>query len=280
MLVKNVEDCSTYAVNGLDRQILAVVANRHPQALCRIDDIPGIILGGAHVHPYMQQGIKKSLENALKARPGKTLTINSACRTIAGQLQLRNHFKNSRCGITAAAKPGKSNHNNLTAIDIEDSEGWRSALQKNNFRWIGEFDSMHYDYTGEVMDLFPAQVEAFQHLYNMANPTDKLAADGDLGQATYDRLNHAPAEGYYMQSTTWIPQRILKLTTPVQIGPDVKELQLALRNAGIEIVYDGLYGKGTDTAVKQFQEKQKMLADGVIGQKTRLALNLSNKVIV
>jgi N-acetylmuramoyl-L-alanine amidase len=280
MLIKDIEDCSTYAVNGLDRQLLAVIANRHPQALGRIDDIPGIVLNGSQVHPYMQKGIRNALIGAIKEMKGQSLVINSACRTIAGQQMLRNHFKRGTCDITAAAKPGKSNHNNLTAIDIQNSEDWRDALQNNGFKWIGEFDPMHYDFKGNVADLFPAQVEAFQHLYNMANPTDKLAADGDLGDATLQRLNHAPAEGWYMKSTAWIPQRVLKLTYPVQIGEDVKELQMAVRKAGIEIKYDGLYGKGTDEAVRTFQAKNNMLADGVLGQKTRIALNLSNKVIV
>jgi N-acetylmuramoyl-L-alanine amidase len=279
MLVSLITEASTYSVHGLDMQILETLQRIIPGSLARIDDIKGVVLGGKHVHPYLQAPVRGALMEAVNAR-GDSLVINSACRTIAGQLVLRNHYLNGRHGITAAAKPGRSNHNNLTAIDIEDSEGWRPYLRNAGFEWLGGFDPMHYDFTGdEVKDLVKGQVMAFQDLWSNTNPKDKIAVDGDLGDATLDRLGHAPAEGWYVPPGTWLPQRILRLTKPCQVGQDVKDLQIALRNKGIRIIFDGVYGSDTDRAIKEFQSKNSLETDGILGDRTRAALGLSNALI-
>jgi N-acetylmuramoyl-L-alanine amidase len=279
MLVSLITEASTYSVHGLDMQILETLQRLIPGSLAKIDDIKGVVLGGSHVHPYLQAPVRGALMEAINAR-GDSLIINSACRTIAGQLVLRNHYLNGRHGITAAAKPGRSNHNNLTAIDVEDSEGWRSYLRNAGFEWLGSFDPMHYDFKGDgVKDLVKGQVMAFQDLWSNTNPKDKIAVDGDLGEATLDRLGHAPAEGWFVPPGTWLPQRILRLTKPLQVGQDVKDLQTALRSKGVRIIFDGVYGADTDRAIKEFQAKNSLKADGILGDKTRATLGLSNRLI-
>lgn len=276
MLVSLITEESTYSVHGLDMQILETLRHLMPNSLARIDDIKGVVLGGKHVHPYLQAPVRAALMEAVNAR-SKELVINSACRTIASQLVLRNHYLNGKWGITAAAKPGKSNHNNLTAIDIQDSEGWRPYLKNAGFKWLGSFDAMHYDFIGNgVQDMVKGQVMAFQELWSNTNPKDKIAVDGDLGNATLDRLGHAPAEGWFVPPHTWLPQRILRLTKPCQVGEDVKELQLALRARNIRIMFDGVYGEDTDRAIKEFQHITNLKADGILGDKTRAALELMN----
>ena len=52
-------------------------------------------------------------------------------------------------------------------------------------------------------------------------------------------------------------------------GFDVERLQEALKKAGIAVSVDGEFGPGTDTAVKEFQQKKTLTADGIVGQKTR-----------
>ena len=138
-LLKDVTDCSTYSVRGLDDQLIAQMNRISPGLLVRIDDINNVKLADAAVHPWMQRAAKVRLQNAVVAR-GKQIIINSAYRTLAGQMLLYQHYQNRRCGITAASTPGKSNHNNASAIDIEDSQGWRPVLQANGWRWIGSFD--------------------------------------------------------------------------------------------------------------------------------------------
>lgn len=65
-----------------------------------------------------------------------------------------------KCGIKVAAAPGKSNHNGGLAIDIQNAYDWYlltvtlfsqkriTALQANNWKKLGDYDPMHYDYVG------------------------------------------------------------------------------------------------------------------------------------
>ena len=58
-------------------------------------------------------------------------------------------------------------------------------------------------------------------------------------------------------------------------GDNVEELQ-ALLNAkfGFSLEIDGNFGKATETAVKEFQKKNGLTADGVVGKKTWAALGI------
>ncbi len=66
--------------------------------------------------------------------------------------------------------------------------------------------------------------------------------------------------------------RLLKLQAPYMEGEDVKRLQHALKEQGIEIKEDGIFGPVTRDAVKKFQEKAGLVVDGICGPATRTAL--------
>jgi peptidoglycan hydrolase-like protein with peptidoglycan-binding domain len=51
-------------------------------------------------------------------------------------------------------------------------------------------------------------------------------------------------------------------------GDDVKRLQSVLNTAGYKLTVDGFYGKLTETAVKDYQGKSALKADGVVGPNT------------
>ena len=61
-------------------------------------------------------------------------------------------------------------------------------------------------------------------------------------------------------------------------GEDVKVLQAKLAGAGFkgigsaEIIVDGIFGDNTEYALKQFQKKKGLLADGIAGSKTWIVL--------
>jgi lysozyme len=71
--------------------------------------------------------------------------------------------------------------------------------------------------------------------------------------------------------------RTLKLTNPIMQGEDVRQLQAALLKAGFKLGpdgADGFFGKATDTAVQQFQQKKGLTVDGIVGTQTLKALGL------
>lgn len=62
-------------------------------------------------------------------------------------------------------------------------------------------------------------------------------------------------------------------------GDAVKQLQTALKNFDYymfgDIVVDGIYGTGTETAVRGFQSVKNLTADGIAGPQTLAALGLT-----
>jgi GH24 family phage-related lysozyme (muramidase) len=68
--------------------------------------------------------------------------------------------------------------------------------------------------------------------------------------------------------------RTLKLTEPMMQGEDVRRVQAALKQVGIDVKVDGFFGKDTDKAVRQFQKQKNLTVDGVAGAATQKALGL------
>ncbi|MDX2096637.1 MAG: peptidoglycan-binding protein [Leptolyngbyaceae cyanobacterium bins.59] len=61
-------------------------------------------------------------------------------------------------------------------------------------------------------------------------------------------------------------------------GPAVTSLQLSLRNAGYNPgTIDGVFGRSTENAVRQFQRDRNLQADGVVGARTEAALTRSGR---
>jgi cytoskeletal protein RodZ len=61
---------------------------------------------------------------------------------------------------------------------------------------------------------------------------------------------------------------------PGDTGTQVKQLQQALNSLGYDVgTPDGVYGPKTEAAVKEFQTKQNLTADGIVGPQTLRALS-------
>jgi chitosanase len=69
--------------------------------------------------------------------------------------------------------------------------------------------------------------------------------------------------------------RLLRLRTPYLRGDDVRTVQQALKNAGLTLEVDGIFGPATESAVRKWQEQQGLLIDGIIGPATRASLALN-----
>jgi peptidoglycan hydrolase-like protein with peptidoglycan-binding domain len=69
-------------------------------------------------------------------------------------------------------------------------------------------------------------------------------------------------------STASSTSKISRLLAVGSFGDDVKLVQTALNNNGYNLVADGIYGKKTQAAVKDYQSKNGLSADGIVGPKT------------
>lgn len=67
--------------------------------------------------------------------------------------------------------------------------------------------------------------------------------------------------------------RTLRLTDPYMRGDDVKHAQERLIVHGYNITADGIFGKKTYNAVREFQAAKKLTIDGIVGKNTLAALD-------
>lgn len=196
MLVRDIiGSCNTGLARGLSIQLIGKL-NRMVKTplLVKVDD-PLIDTSSASVNPYLQPEAAAHLITAAKRR-GKTIILNSCLRTTVQQHIIRTQYERGLCGITAAAMPGRSNHERGAAIDIQDPEDWQDALEAQDWSKLGSWDNMHYDYWDSRKDIASLQISAFQQLWNQYNPSDRIAVDGTYGQVTADRINRSPIDGW------------------------------------------------------------------------------------
>lgn len=104
-----------------------------------------------------------------------------------------------------------------------------------------------------------------------------LRVDGIAGEKTVTALG-GTWKGSTSTSTsasTWTVSRLLKKTSPLMTGTDVKNLQKALINKGYSCGStgaDGEFGNNTKSAVEKFQKAKGLTVDGIAGKNTVTAL--------
>ncbi|MEO6862188.1 MAG: peptidoglycan-binding protein [Microcoleus sp.] len=261
-LLQDAPMSSTAVVNGLSQQLIYQLQLMMPDAFVSFDDLNVDLLDAAF--PYVQTPAKEGLQRAIQDR-GQRMQVNSAYRTIAQQMLLYNDRSNNSNPVAA---PGASNHQTGLAIDIEDPRGWESYLMPYGWQPLAG-DPPHFNYIGDgTIDLRSNSILAFQQLWNLNNPDAKIGEDGGFGPQTEDALNRSPAQGF--AKAPWDDKpRTLRLAMPRMEGSDVIKLQEALNKAGVVVGADGEFGPGTDTAVKEFQQKKGLKPDGIVDLKTR-----------
>ena len=94
--------------------------------------------------------------------------------------------------------------------------------------------------------------------------TDKgLDTDGDVGPTTWSALFNTSISGGNNYS------KILKVTSPLMYGEDIRAVQNKLNSLGYNAgTADGYYGEGTRTAVINFQTARGLDIDGEVGTNT------------
>jgi Putative peptidoglycan binding domain/D-alanyl-D-alanine carboxypeptidase len=263
-------ECGTNTVRKLSLQIITEMNIMIPGILVSCDDL-NISSTSTAVNLYLQPGAKDALRRVIKIK-GEQLTVSSAYRTVAQQHLLFSWFQQGKCGISLAARPGKSNHEDGLALDLPDPDNatWRNILENEDWEWLGSNDRFHFTYRGGGRDdIGDIGVKAFQSLWNKNNPGDRITVDGDFGPQTIEKMNLSPAAGF---STA----RFLRLASPNLQGDDVRRVQQALVNASLLQSADvtGIYSDKTADAVGEFQKIRGLSIDKTVGPATRRELGI------
>jgi hypothetical protein len=188
--------CSTSAVDGLSRQIVTEARCADPQMFAMVPRRKNLVTPG-NVFLFLEVPARDQLLQVLDANPNRTMTVNSAFRTVAQQFLLDRWARSGRCGIKMAATPGTSNHETGLALDVSEPGTWRAALEARGFRWMGPSDPVHFDYQGpgavrrEGIDII-----AFQRLWNRNHPEDRIPENGAYSEQVEARIKKSPAAGF------------------------------------------------------------------------------------
>jgi len=211
--------CSTAVVLGLSKQIADEISCMNPTSLTAFTPGGNLTVTGNAVLPYLGAPAKTAL---LKVTAASTIQINSAFRTVAQQYLLYRWYQQGRCGITAAAQPGRSNHQSGRALDVANYGSRITAMANQGWSHSVPGDPVHFDHLGSP-DIRGKDVLAFQRLWNRNNPTDKISEDGAYGPQTESRLRSAPATGFATGATCGttraIGANILAVDGPDRIAP-------------------------------------------------------------
>lgn len=213
--------CSTSAVRGLSVQIAQEVDCMSPDSLVRFSSSTRIAFASNAVLPFLHARAKTDL---LAAAQEAKLTINSGYRTVAQQYLLYRWKQLGRCGITAAATPGNSNHESGRAIDLGNWSTRVAVMGRHGFSHSVPGDPVHFDNTRSP-DNRGKDVRAFQRLWNRNHPGDQIAVDGAYGPQTAERLKKAPATGFAKGAQCRAAERgaeILAINGPDRIAPGMR----------------------------------------------------------
>jgi len=208
--------CSTSVVIGLSKQIADEIGCMSPSSLQRFSPTNNIIFTSNAVLPYLGAPAKTAIG---KVGAGYSVQINSAFRTVAQQYLLYRWYQQGRCGITAAASPGRSNHQSGRALDLANYSTRITPMRNQGWSHSVPGDPVHFDHTGSP-DIRGLDVKAFQRLWNRNNPGDRIAEDGAYGPQTEARLRQAPATGFAVGATCGTPREITGAEVLSVDGPD------------------------------------------------------------
>lgn len=184
--------CSTSVVLGLSKQIAEEVGCMSPGALVPLTAGGNLVFSSNAVLPYMHETAKTDL---LRVTQTKTVQVNSGFRTVAQQYLLYRWYQLGRCGISAAATPGRSNHQSGRAVDLANYSSLISSMSSKGWSHNVPGDPVHFEHLSSP-DIRGKDVKAFQRLWNRNNPGDQISEDGAYGPQTEARLKQAPATGF------------------------------------------------------------------------------------
>lgn len=110
---------------------------------------------------------------------------------------------------------------------------------------------------------------------NSIQPGQKISIPVPRLPATHTASGSVPSR----PTVTW--HQVMaghEILSPAKRGPAVSSLQNRLRKAGYPLAIDGIFGAQTQSAVRSFQQENRLEVDGLVGPKTALALGAGNSV--
>jgi hypothetical protein len=226
------DGCSTAVVIGLSKQIAQEAGCEDPTSFVSFQGAAGITLASNAVLPFLQKDARTDLEAVAKA---DALDVTSALRTLAQQYLLYEWFEQGKCGITAAATVGNSNHEGGRAVDLGNYADVITVMADHGWAHDVPGDVVHFDHTASPDDR-GEDIRAFQVLWNANNPNDQIGVDGEYGPETEARLQASPAAGFAIGAscaTGSLDADVVSVAGPDEAPPQTQEhYTIVVKNTG------------------------------------------------
>ena len=226
--------CSTSVVIGLSKQIAQEVGCMSPGALVQFSSTANLQFTSTAVLPFLHSTARTDL---LAVASNRVVQVNSAFRTVVQQYLLFRWFQLGRCGITAAATPGNSNHESGRALDVQNFSALITPMANRGWAHDVPGDPVHFDHLSSP-DIRGKDVLAFQRLWNRNNTGDRIAEDGLYGPQTEARVKASPATGFTRGATCLAglaaePAELVQVEGPDKVAPGGKaHFVLTVANRG------------------------------------------------
>ncbi|MBT2714751.1 M15 family metallopeptidase [Bacillus sp. ISL-57] len=216
------------------------------------------------LHPIVREATEKLI--AVCKEKGIDIIIAQAYRSIAEQNALYAKGRTTAGPKVTNARGGTSYHNYGLAIDFclkvdgkaiwSVNKDWRTVAaeaKKLGFEWGGEWKSfVDYPHLQMTFGLSIKDLQAGKR--PAAGPKKESVAKPAAKPVAKPKAPKAPAP------IVKYPGKVIGIGSK---GKDVERIQRA-----VGVKPDGIYGKGTAAAVKAYQKRKKLSADGIVGAKT------------
>jgi hypothetical protein len=188
--------CTTAGILPLAKQVAERMACIAPGMFTDMHETSRIRFTGEAVLAFLARDAVADLEVA--SNELGSIQIESGLRTLPQQVLIRAWYERGRCNISAAAEPGRSNHETARALDITNYGLARKALERHGWKQLPG-DAVHFDHLASP-DARGLDVIAFQQLWNLNNPGDRIDEDGKYDGATAQRVLASPAKGFALNT--------------------------------------------------------------------------------
>ena len=127
---------------------------------------------------------------------------------------------------------------------------------------------------GKTYETLYAHLKSFNVKVNqIVKAGQQIGVRGSTGNSTGEHLHFGVFTPYYKESLEFAVNPLHYIS-----DPEVKEIQQLLNNHGYKLTVDGIRGNATDKAIEDFQRKNKLTVDGVVGAVTMNLLKKTNTV--
>eukprot|EP00118_Oscarella_pearsei_P021009 m.233549 g.233549 ORF g.233549 m.233549 type:complete len:2254 (+) comp40090_c2_seq1:205-6966(+) len=193
-------DCSLSSTRGITNQIFHQFYCDNDNALADISSYPQLCIKSS-VIPYLQIDAAKSLKRLLDDdRSKKSLTISSAIRSLPDQYVLSQWQKQGACRqINRVDFPGKSDYMEGVVVDVRQFNQFKLNGSQYGFSWAGNATDNRFTFKGSRLNTVEVQngmIESFQKLWNLNNPLDTIAVNGQWNNLTATKLSESPLQGF------------------------------------------------------------------------------------